>query len=492
MSDLAKKARTAVAWTAGLNILRDVVQFVQMLVVVRLLPPEAYGQYGLNNTIIAFMVVFSSREFIAHTVLERDDAALNYQEQFTAGCVIQGALFLLANGVAVGMRWFPTYAPIAPLLHLTSFLFLVDLPSELRARMLERRMDWQRLRSVEGVGILIGTALTMALAWSGAGVYALVIPLFVLPGAFAVDLLLIERWRPSFVWHSDRYRTSRRFGLNRIMSLSMVSGSNLVESSVMARVVGYTVLGLFGRAIGMAMLFCLRVASLLMSAIYPVLARISPGTDTYQRVSSLVLRVVLWMVIPIAVGLSLLRHDVVQTLYGSRWLSVIPLVPEAMAVGVLLAAVQAVYSLLLASQQARKCFYADVWRLVGMTIGVVIALPFGIEAYLASLIVVHAVAFVAVVTWLAQIGGIRVSGVVAAIAPALAAVVLAVLVAETTRALVLSALPPIPRMAAYITVFAVTYLAALRLLFASLLREVINYFPKADHVHRFLGYAQAS
>jgi hypothetical protein len=84
------------------------------------------------------------------------------------------------------------------------------------------------------------------------------------------------------------------------------------------------------------------------------------------------------------------------------------------------------------------------------------------------------------------------SGVAAAIAPGLAAVVLAVLVSETTRALALASLPPIPRMAVYITVFATTYLATLRLLFPTLLREVVHYLPKSDHVHRFLGYAQAS
>src|SRR4029077_868354 len=100
MTVLAQKARLSVAWTTGLNVLRDAVQFVLMLVLVRLLPTEAYGQFGLINTIIGFMMVFSSREFIAHTLLVRDDSAVNYQEQFTAGCYIQGTLFLIANAAA--------------------------------------------------------------------------------------------------------------------------------------------------------------------------------------------------------------------------------------------------------------------------------------------------------------------------------------------------------------------------------------------------------
>jgi teichuronic acid exporter len=489
MSDLAKKARTAVAWTAGLNILRDVVQFAQMLVVVRLLPPEAYGQFGLTNTIIGFMMVFSSREFIAHTLLVRDDAAVNYQDQFTAGCVIQGLLFLLANALATLLHWFPSYAPVATVLHIASFALLLDLPSELRTRMLERRMDWQRLRSIEAFGIVGSAALTLAMALSGAGVYALVVPAFVIPVAFAVDLFAIERWRPTFSWHADRYRATGAFGMRRVLSVSFVSASNLIESGTMARAIGYAAMGIFGRAIGMATLFCQRIAALMMSALYPVLARVPRSSEAYRRVSALVLRVVVWFVLPVGVVVSFMRDEIVTTLYGDRWLTVIPLVPRAMAVGVCLAAVQTVYSLLLANENPRQCFFADLWRLVGMAFAVFLVLPYGVNAYLAALFVVHAVALVLVLFWLATHNAITTTGVLAAFLPASASVVLAAITAETFRSLALAPLPPALRIVAYGAVFGSTYLLALRILFPGLLHEVVGYLPESTRVQRILGFA---
>lgn len=491
MTDVAQNARLAVAWTAGLSILRDVVQFVQMLIVVRLLPPEAYGRYGLTTTIFSFMVVFSAREFIAHTVLEQDEAAVNYQEQFTAGSVIQGSLFFIANAVAVGLRWSPTYAPIQPLLHLTSVLFLIDLPSELRARMLERRMNWQRLRSVEAVGILCGTALTIALALAGAGVYALLIPLFAMPTAFAVDLLLVEGWRPTFAWNRHRYHASRQFGMSRVASLTAVSGSNLLESTVMARVVGYATLGLFGRAIGMSTLFCQRVASLLMSAVYPLLARIDATSDAYRRVGGLLLRIVCWMTIPIAVGISVLRVDIVTVLYGQRWTSVIPFVPLAMAIGAITAAVQPAYGLLLVRQQAKQCFYADVWRLVGMGLALAVGLPFGVRGYMTALVVVHVVSLAMVLAWLVRSQSITINGIAGGFVPGLAAATVALLASEALRAAMLHDVAPVIRLVVYIPFFAATYLAVLRVAFGTLLAELLAYLPRSQRVHKLLGYAQA-
>jgi O-antigen/teichoic acid export membrane protein len=325
---LPERARLAVVWTTGLNLFRDIVQFGVMLVMVRRLPHEAYGQFGLVNTILGFMMVFSSREFIAHTLVIREDADLNYGEQFLAGCVVQTTLCLGCNAVALALWRSPAYAPVAPLLHAMSPIFLLDLPSELRVRMLERALEWRRLRTIEAAGVTGAAALTLVLGLAGAGVYALLIPSFVVPTAFAIDLFLVAGWRPTWRWRPERYRASRRFGTQRVLSVSFVSASNLVESTILARSVGYAVLGVFGRAVGMATLLCGRASSLLMASLYPVLARIPPRSESYQRVSGLVLRVVVWFVVPAAALGSLLGSDLVRTLYGSRWLSVIPLVPR--------------------------------------------------------------------------------------------------------------------------------------------------------------------
>ena len=492
MIDLAQKARVAVAWTTGLNLLRDLVQFGLMLVLVRLLPPAVYGQFGLVNTVIGFMMVFSSREFIAHTLVVRDDSEVNYQEQFTAGCFIQGTLFVAANVGALVLRWFPTYAPIAPLLHVMSLAFLLDLPSELRTRMLERALNWRRLRTIEAVGIVGSALLSLALALAGSGVYALLVPSFVIPCAFLVDLFFVERWRPTLGWQPARYHASRRFGMSRVLSVSFVSASNLLESSVLARIVGYTVLGVFGRALSMSTLFCQRVAWLLMSSLYPVLTRIAPNSAGYRRVSALVLRVVIWFVVPAATIVSLLGDRMVTTLYGPRWLQVIPLVPWAMMVGACLAAVQAGYSLLLAHQEARRCLHADMWRLAGMGLALAVALPFGLVPYLAAILGVHLVALVLLLRWLHRSGGLELTGIVAALAPAGGATILAVLAAETSGRLLFGGLPSIPFMAVYGLVFGAAYLVSLRFLFGGLLRELVAYLPEAGRVHRLLGFAQAA
>ena len=146
MNNLGQKARSAVLWNTGFNLFRDLLQFGTMLVLVRLLEPAAYGQFGLVTSVIGFISIFSFNNFIAHTLQVRDEADVHYQDHFTAGAVMAGTMFLVTNLVAFALRWFESYAPVAMLVHVMSVTLLLEWPCELRRKMLERQFDWRRMQ----------------------------------------------------------------------------------------------------------------------------------------------------------------------------------------------------------------------------------------------------------------------------------------------------------------------------------------------------------
>ena len=151
---LAEKAKLSVLWNTGFNLFRDALQFCVMLVLVRLLDPSAYGQFGMASSVIGFISVFAVQNFIAHTIQVRNDEDVHYQDHFTAGAFIQIGLFFVANFIAFILRFIDSYATISPLVHLLSLTFLLEWPCELRRKMLERTLDWKRLRTLHGFGII--------------------------------------------------------------------------------------------------------------------------------------------------------------------------------------------------------------------------------------------------------------------------------------------------------------------------------------------------
>jgi hypothetical protein len=75
-TEFGRRAKLAIAWATGLQFFRDVIQFGLMLVLVRLLPADAYGQFGFLTTLLTFFTWYSFREFLNYTLQVRDGAVV--------------------------------------------------------------------------------------------------------------------------------------------------------------------------------------------------------------------------------------------------------------------------------------------------------------------------------------------------------------------------------------------------------------------------------
>ena len=487
MTNIAQKARTAVAWNTAFNLFQDLLQFGTMLVLVRLLSPESYGEFGLSNSIIGFMSIFAFNNFVAYTLQVQRDSETHFQVHFTAGGVFQVTLFVLANIVALCLRWIPAYSPVAPLIHALSLTFLLEWPCELRRKMLERSLDWKRLRLLHGLGLLSSAGLSLALAWIGAGAFALLVPGMLVTVPFIVDLFVSHRWRPDWSWSWADYGPAMRFGLARLGSGLVGGGRRLLESGAITAVVGFAALGVLSRSVGFATMFCQRFASQLLYAIYPVLTRIEGEGGKAVRVATLVLRLVMWTVIPIAVTVSKLSEPIIRVVYGDRWSAVIPLLPWAMIWGALSAGAHAAYMLLLARQQARLCLIADLGGLVGTALGLWLALSQGTLQYLIAIVAVQALLLVYLLTALARVGAASVAGLASALLPPACSAVFSWVVLDTAQLAggwgspqtFLEAL-------SWGAIYGLVYVLLLRIAFKRQLGELISYFPAGGLLGRVL------
>ena len=399
---LRAKAFEALLWGTGFRIFRDLLQFGLMLVLVRILAPAEYGRYGLLTSVVGFLGLFAAKNFFGYFLQVRRDSALHLQDHFTAGAAIQGVLFVVANALALLLRASDTYRPIAPLLHVTSLLFLIELPGEFCSKLLERQLAFRRLRTLGAVALVVTASVALAMALSGAGVWALVVPPLLASLPFAWELLWRQRFRPTWEFHPDHFRPTALFTAARIASGGLNGARELLQNGLVVRFFGFATLGVYGRAVGLGNLLCASVASQFVSNLYPVLTRSDVASPAFQRASGLLLRGVTWLVVPVAAVLGLLAAPVVQTVYGARWDAVIPLMPVAMVENVVRSVAATLYALLLAAQQQRRCLLQDSLVLLLVLGCLVFGLPGGVRRYLALLAVAEACGGALMVWWLVK------------------------------------------------------------------------------------------
>jgi len=489
--DSRQLAARGVTWNALSQFFEVGVSFAAMLVLVRLLPPAEYGRAGAAVGLLTLLNAFGFAGFVAQALQLPADEEPDWSLHWSMGLYIQGALVLACHAVA-GLCWLSSaYRPIAPLLHLAALGFAFDWPARLSATMLRRELDFPRSKVLLGASTLLHLGTAIAGAALGAGAYALVLGANVLtPVPFAVDLLLIRRWRPRPGWWRWPGRAACRralaFGFQQTGAALLSSARGAVESAVLPRAVGYASIGLLNRAQALSAGTVGRVGNVLVETAYPFLPRYAGDPAAYARQATLFVQVLAMAMLPGVAYVGLEGRALSRLLYSERWAAADPLIWPS-ALGALGAAMFGVGSaVLLARSELRRSLALSALATlltvptvaVAWTSGAV--LPYA-WALAAGQLAGGAVALAAAGRRLVP-GWLWSAPLPAAIGSAAAAG--AVLAA---RPLLPSGWPPAAHLAAETLVYGLALVLVLRLGFAAPLAGLLQRVPGGPRTSRWLG-----
>lgn len=359
-----------------------------MLILVRLLSPEIYGQYALAHTILLFLSVISVKTIAPFALQSRDPSAFDWDTHFSAGATLNVIVTFASLLIAGGLYFWNTEVTksIGKILFLMSLIFPIEIISTHHFVWLQAHHSWRRMRLLLLFGALLGAIGSIILASMGAGVVALALGNLLFGMPLLLDYVIRRpytvRYKP--LWFRD-YIDGKRFGLNRMASASLASGANLTEHWILSAMFGFATLGIYTRSFGLAQITSGRIGPVVMQSLYPVLTRAKAGSDRFRRFSGILYQGVLWTSAPAALFLALEASPLVTLLYGNKWLDVIPLMGVAAALLALRGLHLTLNQILLANLQQKICLRLDFAAAISMFGVIFTTVAFGPFIYICAL-----------------------------------------------------------------------------------------------------------
>jgi len=462
-----------------------------MLILVRILSPTDYGTAALAQAAIGLLSIISYSTFSVHALQVRDPSTIDWQAHFSAAVAINTCIFLLTIIIAFGLFYIPAYKGLALPLAALGVTFLIEIPGTLRARMLEANHDWKRFRTQLMIGTMLGLGSGIAIALMGGGVWALIVqpPMLALPAA--IDLFLIQRFKPDWTWSWPRYRDTARFGFDRIGSGLAGRGRVLNEQLLLSSIYNLATLGIFTRATGLATLLAGRIGSVVMMSLHPVVTRAEQGSVRLRRLADLVLRGVVWTTVPAAAFLGLAASDTVAILYGEKWSAVAKLMPFAAIAMGLGGIITSLSGLLVANDNARAAMWLDVVAAASAMALAFLLIPSGASTFLAGLGIHGLVIAGVAIIFLVRHGALSTSGVLVALVPPLVACTAGATVVLAFRETMGTSVHLVVRLVADASTFAFGYITVLRIAFVRPLAELLHVAPGGSTLARVLRLSAA-
>ena len=322
-SSYRERVLASLMWLGGTQLVGQVVSWASTVLVIRLLAPGDYGLMAMATLFVAFAQMLS--EFgIGAAIIQAEDLT---DEDLPA---IQ-AFILLFNGLAFVLTL--TLSPLiaaffeeprlVDVLRVLSVTFLLVGIYVLPQSRLMRELDFSRKARVDFASTVTAALVTLACAWFGLGVWALVVGNLTNHGLRAIGFNWILRGVVLPRWSTRRGRRFLDFGSVVVLDRLLWFLYQNLDITIAGKVLGAQALGLYSVALQLAAIPLDKVLPVITQVALPAVSRIQSEP---ARVAANMLRALRYgnqLFLPVFWGMALVAPDAIPFLLGDPWLGAV-------------------------------------------------------------------------------------------------------------------------------------------------------------------------
>lgn len=298
--------------------------FLVSLILARLLDPEHYGTLSMMTIFTYLAQVFIQNGFNTALIQKKDATDEDFSSVLwvTMGIttILYGVLFISAP--FIGMFYdMPDFA--APLRVLALMLFPGALNS-IQLAIVSRRMDFKRVFVSSIAGIALAGVAGITLAYTGAGLWALVTYNLLNVLTNCIVMWFTIKWRPLFICDLKRVKVLFSYGWKILVSGLIDTLYADINSLVIGKKFDAGTLGYYNRGKQFPRFLIDGINGAVQSVLLPAL---SAEQDDGKKVKELTRNSMMlssYIVLPMMAGLAGVAIPMVRLLLTDKWLPCVP------------------------------------------------------------------------------------------------------------------------------------------------------------------------
>ncbi len=322
---VSRKATRGMGWNYLSFGLRKLVNLAGISILAHLLTPDYFGLVAIATTVMDYLSVFSDLGLGAAIVQRKhsieESANVAFILNLLAGLVLTGLTFL---GAPLAADFFRN-SEVTPVLRWLGLSFCITSLGSVHNVLLQRRLDFKK-RAIPDLGnTLVKAVVSIILALSGLGVWALVIGQ--LAGTVVGSLLLwiVLPWRPRLQWDGGIARELFRFGISIMGINALTVWEDSFDYLVIGRIYTPTLLGIYTIAYKLPEMLVINILWVMTAVVFPAFSSLQDDRESLKKMFLSIMRYVEMVVTPICIGMFIAAEPITRVAFGDQWIAAIPL-----------------------------------------------------------------------------------------------------------------------------------------------------------------------
>ncbi len=322
---LSGQVRRAVFWRTGTQIVSQTISWAATLIVIRLLAPADYGLFAMAQVMMTFLDFLNGYGFASALIQSKDLAKDAIRQALGITILLNCGIAALQIAIAPYVAAYYGRPEIADLLHLLAFVYVATPFIIIPEVILSRGLDFKKQAIVNLTAAIVGATVSLSCALSGFGVWTLIYAPLALVFTRAIGLTLAAN---TYVWPSFDFRgagTIAKFGGALMLSHLFWVMQTQSDIFIAGRLYTATEIGLYAQALFLTQLVMAKFVPALNQVAFPAYARLQDDLPTLRWGFLGSIRLITLATAPIYIGIAASAAPLVEVLFGTKWLGMVPI-----------------------------------------------------------------------------------------------------------------------------------------------------------------------
>lgn len=335
MQAMNRKIGVGVLWNLASLFLTRGASTIFMLFLARLLAPEAFGLVAMATVVFELASAFINSGLGAALIRSKDvsEADLNtvFYTNLLLSLIAYAALFAGAPYIAA----FYSQPELTSLIQVMGLVVFINAAKVVQTAVLSRNMDFKTQMKANSLSVVVSGCLAVAAAWSGWGVWSLVVQMLSSALISALVLWLVSQWRPALQFSGESFSRLFSFGRNLLAEglLSVLYQNSYVL--VIGRFFSAELTGLYFLAKKVSNLISQQLTGAVQQATFPALSTLQDDNAALLHKYRQIMQLMMFLIAPIMGLLAGLSPVLFELMFDERWAAAVPYLQLLCVVGAL-------------------------------------------------------------------------------------------------------------------------------------------------------------
>ncbi len=332
---LRQKTISGIFWTLTTRGFDQLLRFILIIFLARLLNPEDFGLLAMVLVLTGFARIVGEFGFGA-ALIQRETITENHKSSIFWINVSTGLfLTLFFNILSAPISKFYGEPKLQILTSVISIVLFISTIQNVHISILKREMYFRKLGIIQLFSVLVSGFAAILLAYQGLGIWSLVFQTILGTLMSVIVVWITGKWYPKWIFDKKSVRELLGFSSNLVGFSVIRYWIRNADNVLVGKYIGATELGIYSRAYSMMLLPVNQITNLLSPVMFSALSKIQNDNEHFKRVYLRAIAIIAMVTFPIMVGLFITANYFVLALFGEKWRAVVPILKILCVVGLI-------------------------------------------------------------------------------------------------------------------------------------------------------------